>query len=196
MLAGGASRRFGGSPKGLNQVDGSRIIDRVAAALQPVASELILASNDIAAADWLPGVAVLADRIPGAGGLAGLDAALALRRDVLVIAWDMPFVTAALMETIVVRAVAVDADVVVPESESPFGFEPFCAFYASRVGPALAAFLAGGGRAPRDFLSKLTRVDRLSTADLIKIGDVKRMFLSVNSPDDLARARALAERAQ
>ena len=156
----------------------------------------MIASNDASAVDWLPGVSVVADRIPGAGGLAGVDAALALGRDVIVVAWDMPFVTPTLVDALVARAVGANADIVVPESESPFGFEPFCAFYAARVAPALAGFLAGGGRAPRDFLAKVTRVERLSTADLIGVGNVERMFLSVNSPDDLARARALAENAQ
>jgi molybdopterin-guanine dinucleotide biosynthesis protein A len=191
VLAGGASRRFGGTPKGLNDVGGQRILDRVVSALRPACDGLVLASNDAAAADWLPGVAVLADRLPGAGGLAGLDAALALGRNVILIAWDMPFVTPRLVDALAARALGTDADIVVPESESPFGFEPFCAFYAARVGSPLSAFLAGGGRAPRDFLAKVTRVERLSLADLRRLGDVRRMFLSVNSPDDLATARAL-----
>lgn len=196
VLAGGASRRFAGSSKGLNEVGGLRIIDRVASALHPVSAELVLVSNDAAAAEWLPGVAVLADRVPGAGGLAGVDAALALGRDVLVVAWDMPFVTSQVLEAIIARALGTDADVVVPESESPFGFEPFCAFYSARTGPALSAFLAGGGRAPRDFLTKVTRVERLSMAEVRRLGSVRRMFLSVNSPDDLATARALDGDAQ
>jgi molybdopterin-guanine dinucleotide biosynthesis protein A len=103
----------------------------------------------------------------------------------------MPFVTSQVLEAIFARAMATDADVVVPESESPFGFEPFCAFYSARTGPALSAFLAGGGRAPRDFLAKLTRLERLSMSEISRLGDVRRLFLSVNSPDDLATARAL-----
>jgi len=151
----------------------------------------VIVANDASAVEWLPGVAVLADRLSGAGGLAGVDAALATGRDALVVAWDMPFVTSQVLEAIVTRAMATDADVVVPESESPFGFEPFCAFYSARTGPALSAFLAGGGRAPRDFLARLTRVERLSISEVSRLGDVRRMFLSVNSPDDLATARAL-----
>jgi molybdopterin-guanine dinucleotide biosynthesis protein A len=195
-MAGGASRRFGGAPKGLEEVGGQRIIDRVVLALRASVSELVLVSNDAAAGNWLPGVAVVADRIPGAGGLAGIEAALSSGRDVLVVAWDMPFVTAPVASAIVARARATDADVVVPESESPFGFEPFCAFYAARVGPALSAFLAGGGRAPRDFLAKLTRVERVPRAELERLGDVRRTFLSVNSPEDLARARTMVGDAQ
>jgi molybdopterin-guanine dinucleotide biosynthesis protein A len=175
----------------MNEVGGRRIIDRVASALRSVSEELVIVANDAAAAEWLPGVAVLADRVPGAGGLAGVDAALATGRDALVVAWDMPFVTSQVLEAIFARAMATDADVVVPESESPFGFEPFCAFYSARTGPALSAFLAGGGRAPRDFLAKLTRVERLSMSEISRLGDVRRLFLSVNSPDDLATARAL-----
>jgi len=196
VLAGGASRRFGGSPKGLNEIGGQRILDRVVSALRGVATDLVLVSNDTAAASWLPGVAVLADRVSGAGGLAGVEVALASRQDVFVVAWDMPFVTPQVTAAIGERARATDADVVVPESESPFGFEPFCAFYAARVGPALSAFLAGGGRAPRDFLAKLTRVERVSRSELDRMGDVRRMFMSVNSPEDLASARTMAGDAQ
>jgi molybdopterin-guanine dinucleotide biosynthesis protein A len=180
----------------LNDVGGRRILDRVASALLPVSSKLVLVSNDAAAGEWLPGVAVLADRVLGAGGLAGVDAALATGGDALVVAWDMPFVTAQVLEMIVARASATDANVVVPESESRFGFEPFCAFYSARAGPALSAFLAGGGRTPRDFLAKVPRVERLSMGEVRRLGDVRRMFLSVNSPDDLATARALEGVAQ
>jgi molybdopterin-guanine dinucleotide biosynthesis protein A len=196
VLAGGASSRFGGEPKGLQEVGGLRVIDRVVAALRGTTTDLVLAANDPDAANWLPGVAVLADRVSGTGGLAGVDAALTSERDVLVVAWDMPFVTAQVASALVDLAHATDADVVVPESESPFGFEPFCAFYAARVGPALSAFLAGGGRAPRDFLARLTRVERVPRAKLALLGDVRRTFMSVNSPEDLAKARALAGSAQ
>ena len=50
ILAGGASSRFGGAPKGLHTVGGVRIIDRVSRALLDVSSEVILISNAVEAA--------------------------------------------------------------------------------------------------------------------------------------------------
>lgn len=196
MLAGGASRRFGGTPKGLERVGGVRIVDRVANSLRAVTDELLLAANDTAAGSWLPGVAVVADRIPDAGGLAGVEAALAGERDVLVVAWDMPFVTSATLDAIAREGQARGAEVVVPESVSPFGFEPYCAFYAARVAASLTAFLANGGRAPRDFLAQLTAAHRIPLATIETLGDPRRLFLSVNTPEELAAARAIAETMQ
>ncbi|MDQ8155527.1 MAG: NTP transferase domain-containing protein, partial [Gemmatimonadota bacterium] len=76
ILAGGGATRFGGEPKGLRVVDGSRIIDRVADALRGAADELLLVANDPGAAAWLPGVRALPDVRRGDGALGGLHAAL------------------------------------------------------------------------------------------------------------------------
>ena len=61
ILAGGGATRFGGAPKGLQVVEGARIIDRVAAALREATDELLLVANDPGAAAWLPGVRTVAD---------------------------------------------------------------------------------------------------------------------------------------
>ena len=55
-----------------------------------------------------------------------------------------------------------DADVALPESKSPYGFEPFCAYYAVRVREPLSEFLRAGGGAARDFLRRLARVNLVS----------------------------------
>jgi len=195
VLAGGLSRRFGGVPKGLELVGGRRVIDRVADALRGVTSELLLVANTREANSWLPGVAVVADIHPGSGGLAGVEAALRVG-DALVVAWDMPFVTSALLQTLFDSARANDADVVVPESDSPYGFEPFCAFYSERVAPQLSAFLSEGGGAARDFIRRLSRVHRLSFAEVERIGEPQRLLFSINTADDLDRARAMSSTAR
>jgi molybdopterin-guanine dinucleotide biosynthesis protein A len=167
-----------------------RIIDRVADSLSKVTPKLVLLSNDHDASQWLAGVAVLADRIPGVGGLAGVHAVLATGNDALVVAWDMPFVTPGLLEAIIVRARETDADAVVPLSHSPKGFEPFCAFYAARGAGVLERRLRRPQPgAPSDFLAELERVERVGLDRIAQLGDPDRLFLSVNTPDDLARAR-------
>jgi molybdopterin-guanine dinucleotide biosynthesis protein A len=192
VLAGGASRRLAGIPKGLELVGGSRVIDRVANALRAVSNDLLLAANDPDATNWLPGVAVVSDQHPGAGGMAGVEAALSRGRDALVVAWDMPFVTAPLLELLMVSSRNHESRVTVPESESPYGFEPFCAFYPANILPSLSAFLDRGGGSARAFIATLPRVNRIAMSDVERIGDPRRLFFSINTPEDLANARAMA----
>ena len=170
-------------------MDDVRVVDRVHDALKRVTDEVLVSANDPDAARWLPGLPVVADQRPGTGGLAGVHAALehANGGDVLVVAWDMPFVTAPLLELVRDRFIASGADACVPESGSRHGIEPFCACYSARVGERLAAFLAVGGAA-RDFLERCT-VARVPLADIARLGDPERLFLSVNDRADLARAR-------
>jgi molybdopterin-guanine dinucleotide biosynthesis protein A len=176
----------------LERVGGSRIIDRVSAALSAVIPDLLLVANDPDAVRWLPGVAVLSDVHPGAGGLAGVEAALSPGRDALVVAWDMPFVTAPLLRVLAEAARHHDADVALPQSDSPYGFEPFCAYYSARVREPLSAFFEAGGGAARDFLRRLHRVHVVPGAELKPLGDPRRLFFSVNTPEDLRRARDMA----
>lgn len=203
MLAGGTSRRFGGAPKGLERVGESRIIDRVAATLREVTRDLLLVANDPDAARWLKGVPVTRDLHPGRGGLAGVEAALWTGRDLIVLAWDMPFVTPAVLQALIDLAGATDADIALPRSDSPYGFEPFCGFYSQRVRPRLSRFLreadggesgGGGGRAARDFIAGLEKVELLALVEVAKLGEARDLFLSVNTPGDLERARAVAAR--
>jgi molybdopterin-guanine dinucleotide biosynthesis protein A len=182
-------------------VGGQRIIDRVAAALRPLTDALVLCANDPRAAQWLPGVAVVPDTFHAKGGLAGVESGLgeaaARGHDALCVAWDMPFITTELLASLAAHARAHDLDAVLPASESPHGFEPFCGFYAGRVHAALRDFLAGGGSAAHAFLRGLDRVHFMTRAQLgLNGGERRPYFLSVNSAGDLERARTLAGDAQ
>jgi molybdopterin-guanine dinucleotide biosynthesis protein A len=196
VLAGGSSRRLGGVPKGLEKVGGKRIVDRVVAALREVTPDLLFVANDPDAHTWLPGVAVVSDLHPGAGGLAGVEAALSGGRDVIVVAWDMPFVSGGLLGTLLETARTRGAEIVLPESESPYGFEPFCAFYSTRVLPSLSVFLGAGGGAARDFLNRYPRAHRVPLGMVKAIADPRRLFFSVNTPEDLETARTMAAQAK
>jgi molybdopterin-guanine dinucleotide biosynthesis protein A len=196
VLAGGASRRLGGVPKGLEVVGGRRIVDAVADALRPVSSQLVLAANDARADEWLSGVTVVRDTYVGSGGLAGVEAALAANPDApgaLVVAWDMPFASSALLRLLLAGADAAHAALVVPQSDPPHGIEPFCAYYSASLRTALTAFLQAGGGAARDFVRQVETVHQIPIAEVARIGDPSRLFLSVNTPEDLERARSLAD---
>lgn len=169
------------------------MIDRVATALRQVTDLVVIAANDPDAQTWFG----MREAIPirdvhvGMGGLAGVEGALRNHSEVLVVAWDMPFVTAQLLGAILDAARAHEADAVVPESLSPHGFEPFCAFYSGRLREPLTRFLERGGGAAHEFVARIPRLHRLPLAEVKRKGDPRRLFFSVNTPEDLDRARAM-----
>ena len=190
VLAGGQALRYGGRPKGLERVGGARVIDRVADALARAADDLLLVANDPAAGDWLPGVRVAADVRPGCGSLGGIHAALVhAPGPALVVAWDMPFVPAALLAAL--RALGEGADAAVPESDSRRGLEPLCAYYGPACIAAIERRLDGGDRRVIGFYDDV-RVARLPAEDVRRFGDPARLFMNVNSPDELALAERYA----
>lgn len=192
VLAGGEARRYGGAPKGLARVRGQRIIDRVAQALTAAADDLLLVANDPDAVSWLPGVRVTADLRPGNGSLGGIHAALArAEQPVLVVAWDMPFVPAALL--VALRALGRGADVAVPESASTRGVEPLCAYYDPACLGPIERHLDAGDRRVVGFFEEV-RVARLPDDQVRRFGDPALMFLNVNSPDELVLAERHAAR--
>ena len=208
ILAGGGATRYGGLPKGLERVSGERIIDRVAKALRAVTDDLLLIANDPGAAAWLPGVRVAADVRSGEGALGGLHAALThARGEIVLVAWDMPFVSAALLAALRARGegdpsgdAARDstrgaADAVLPESDgSRRGVEPLCAWYSSRCLPAVAAALDAGDRRVIAFHDAVRTV-RFGLREVRAFGDPARLFANVNSPAELAWAEGIALRA-
>ena len=190
ILAGGGATRFGGQPKGLEVIEGARIIDRVAAALRAASDELLLVANDPNAHAWLPGVPTVADVRRGEGALGGLHAALAHAGGsaVLVVAWDMPWASEGLLRAL--RATGERGfEACVPESEtSGRGVEPLCAWYAPSCLAAIERKLDAGDRRVVSFFEDV-RVARLSAAEVSQWGDPARIFFNVNEPADLPRAR-------
>lgn len=193
ILAGGAASRFGGRPKGLERVGGVRLIDRVARALSQVTDTLLLVANAPDAATWLPAVRTVPDLRPGDGALGGVHTALASAgTDILLVAWDMPFVSPSLLGLLRAEGEAAGADAMLPESEaSRRGVEPLCAWYAARCLPAVEAALDAGDRRVIAFLDQV-RAARLPLARVATFGDPDRLFRNVNTAEELAAAEAMA----
>jgi molybdopterin-guanine dinucleotide biosynthesis protein A len=191
ILAGGASSRMGGEPKGLLRVGGRRIIDRVAAALVDATGRVIISANDVAAAEWLPGVPSIGDRHRGFGPLAGIEAALrAVGTDIVAVAWDMPLLQAGILKLLRETGEVGGADVVAPASNSPWGFEPLCAWYGAGALQAIEAHLKAGDARPGTLRDRA----KVITVDVSSWGDPDEIFLSVNTPADRARADEIAAR--
>ncbi|MEP7088123.1 MAG: molybdenum cofactor guanylyltransferase [Gemmatimonadota bacterium] len=191
ILAGGHSSRYGGKPKGLERVDGERVIDRVAKALGGATDSLLLIANDPAASSWLPDIRVAGDVRPDIGSLGGIHAALVhAATAVIVVAWDMPFVPEGLLAEL--REMGEDADVVAPESgSSRRGLEPLCAYYSQACIAPIERSIDADDRRVIGFFDQV-RLARLGLDVVRKYGDPDQLFMNVNSPDELALAEQYA----
>lgn len=172
VLAGGASSRMG-RDKALLEIEGETLLARAARRLREVCDEVLIAD-----AGRLGGV----PDGPGRGPAAGLLGAARARpgRSLLVLAVDLPFVPAPLLEELARSA----ADLALPGWSG--GVEPLCAFY----GPAALAILEERvGRGRLDLWSLPDEpglsVRRLGEEELRRFGEPAKLFLNLNRPEDL-----------
>ena len=191
IIAGGPARRLGGATKPLLEIDGRAVADRQLAVLRPIFSRLLVVAND--PVPWRArGVEVVADRVAGAGPLAGISAALEAAGDaeaVVCLAGDLPFLSPPLLTAL--RDRAPEADALAPRLAGRA--EPLCARYAVRVRDVVDARLAAGQLALHQLLTALATVwlDDVALAALDPDG---LSFFNLNTPDDLRRAEELARR--
>ena len=191
ILAGGRATRFGGADKAQLAVGRARIIDRQLAALSAVADDIRNVCNDPERYAAL-GVRVIPDAIRDAGPLGGLYSALLdARQDrVLVIACDLPFVTAALLGRLVEESrIAGDVDAVVPRSAR--GLEPLCALYMVRCAAAARDRITRGTLQVGALLDAVTT--RILEPEMLAPYDEGALFQNVNTPHDHERARGWVE---
>ena len=184
ILAGGRARRLSGVAKGLLRVGGDRAIDRVAAALRAVTNRIVVISSTDGADAWLPGSELIPDEHAGWGPMAGIASALrATRGDVLVVAWDMPFVTPSMLRALMQEDMSNDC--VAWRSEE--GIEPLVALYRPSALPTIDAAIARGERRAREVASLL----RLRTISDLPADCGPNSLFSINTPEDVDRARHL-----
>ena len=189
ILAGGRARRFGGREKSRLLVDGRSILERQIAELSAVVDDMLIVGGAPAAdATVLPGVRWIADRVADRGPLGGLEAAFAAARHdaLVVVACDMPFVTAALLGHLLASLDGVDAAVPVTGR----GRHPLCAAYTRRCEPVVARLLADDRLAMKDLLERI-RVREVRPADLARFGPPDRLLANVNSPAEFDELHTL-----
>jgi molybdopterin-guanine dinucleotide biosynthesis protein A len=171
----------------LLEVGGRRIVDRVLETLAQATSEQMVVGKDVALLEReLPGVRVVADSSSRQSSLAGLHSALAAARDAaLVVAWDMPFLTAPLLRA--VRQAGEDSgQAAIPEG--PYGPEPLCAYYPSVVASVAGRNLARGELRLGAFVEALPSYVTIPREVVARFGDPAVLFANVNSPADLEAA--------
>ena len=191
ILAGGRARRFGGADKASLPVGRARIIDRQLAAISALTDDIRIVANDAARYADL-GVRVIPDAIADAGPVGGIYSALMdARRDwTIVLACDLPFVTAALLERLAGEIEnGPDVDAIVPRSAR--GVEPLCALYHRRLTDVTRSRIARGDLSALGLLDAV-RV-RVLDREALAPYDAGALFENVNTPHDHARARAWVE---
>jgi molybdenum cofactor guanylyltransferase len=181
VLAGGRARRMGGVSKPSLEVEGRRLLDLALAALDGASVRVVVGGTEA-----LPeGIARVTEDPPGGGPVAALAAALPSLRAprCVVLAADLPFVTAAHVEQLLAAldgaaAVAVDGD----GRDQPL----LAAYDVAALRAALPADVSGAPM--RVLLARLSPVRRVALA-----GEPAPWF-DCDEPADLEAARARARR--
>lgn len=190
IQAGGASTRMG-EDKALKLFLGEPLIQRVAKRLRPIADELIVTTNhpeDFAFLD----ARLIRDLEAGRGALGGLYTAIASAAQpiVAIVACDMPFASAKLIEVATRLLIAEEADIVIPKTEA--GCEPFHAVYrrAACLPLVEAALHAGQWKATAWLSQAQTRT--LTMAEIQAADPRGLAFWNLNTPEEFAQAEEAA----
>ncbi len=191
IQAGGQSSRMG-QDKALKPFLGRPLIRYVIDRLASLADEIIVTTNrpeDYAFLD----LRLIPDLAPGRGSLGGLYTALAsaTRPIVGVVACDMPFASAALLETATRLLVEEAADVVIAKTEE--GYEPFHAVYRRAVCvPAIQSAIEADKWKVISWFPAV-KVRELTPAEVSAADPEGRAFRNVNTPEEFVEAERLAK---
>ena len=193
VLAGGRSRRLG-RDKAVEPFGGQPLIRHVIESIEPLTGEIVVVVADAARAEALPLEAehrVAVDLYPDCGSLGGIFSGLsaANNRWGLVVACDMPFLNRQLIEHL--ASLRGECDAVVPmPGEHP---EPTHALYSQACLPHIETKLRARDLKISGFFDDV-RVRYVSEDEVRQFDPDLHSFFNVNSPEDLARAVALADR--
>jgi molybdopterin-guanine dinucleotide biosynthesis protein A len=188
IQAGGKSTRMGGDPKALMELGGRPIVARVLDVVRQVTERVLLVTNtpDLYAFLGLP---MVPDVFPEGGSLGGIYSGLraAPGDAAFTVACDMPFLSASVARLVVARAG--EADVVAPRIGEQW--ETLHACYGKACLAPMERRLREGRLRITGFFGEV-RVLAITEAEVAAVGDPARVFMNVNTPDELARARVLA----
>ena len=188
IQAGGKSTRMGGEPKALMELGGRPIVARVLDVVRQVAERVLLVTNtpDLYAFLGLP---MVSDVFPEGGSLGGIYSGLCAAPGdaAFTVACDMPFLSEPVARLVLARAG--EADVVAPRIGEQW--ETLHACYSKACLAPMERRLREGRLRITGFFEEV-RVLAITEAEVAAVGDPARVFMNVNTPDELARARVLA----
>jgi molybdopterin-guanine dinucleotide biosynthesis protein A len=180
---------MGGEPKALMELGGRRLVERVVDALRPALGDLLVVTNtpDLYAFLGLP---MVADLFPEHGSLGGIYTGLraATGEAAFTVACDMPFLRTEVIRLVLSRAG--EADVVIPKVGEQH--ETLHALYAKACLPHMEEALRAGRLKVIGFFPRV-RVLEIPEAEVVRLADPRLCFMNVNTPEELARARALLD---
>jgi molybdopterin-guanine dinucleotide biosynthesis protein A len=193
LLAGGKSSRMG-ADKAFLDFGGQTLLDRALTALGSVCQRVAVVGDPPKFVDCgspqnetRKYEAVVADIFPGCGPLAGIHAALVHSSAELnlILAVDMPFVSAELLAFLFGVAEANDAVITVPRTGK--GLQPLCAVY--RRDFCIAAEQALRARKYKiDAAFSSVAVCVIEEPELAAAGFSEQSFFNVNTPQDRLEA--------
>jgi len=194
ILAGGRATRMGGGDKGLREVGGKRLIDRVIARITPQCGQIALNANGDASRFADLGLPVLPDSLPDhpgplAGVLAGMDWAASIGAEAVVtVAADTPFfprdLVARLKAAAGLSGLALAAS---PDECGKLWHHPTFGLWPVALRDDLREALQGGLR------KVVIWTDRHGAGTATFAASPFDPFFNINTPDDIAEAEKLAE---
>jgi len=182
ILAGGASKRFGGRNKAKILIGGETIMKRMISVMENIFDEIIIVTNMPEEFREFNRHKIIRDQFIKAGPLGGIHAAIetSSKEAIFVFAGDMPFITREIIINQINYFNAGNYDAIVPQINSLI--EPLHSIYSNSVNETLKDILEGKDNfAVRDFLKKLN-VNYMQLEDK---EETRLAFTNINTPDDL-----------
>ena len=188
ILSGGKARRFGGRAKAFLPIGGKSIIEHLLETVRCIADDIFIVPRDSPLYEVL-GVPVHQDLLPEAGPLGAIYTALKASRTshTLVLAADMPFLSASFLEYVL--NAGRDVDIAIPRTRD--GHQPLCASYSSSCISAIERCLSAKALKATAVLSE-TDVRELGPQEIGPFDPHGTLCFNVNTPADYARALTLA----
>jgi molybdenum cofactor guanylyltransferase len=193
ILSGGKSSRMGKN-KALLPFKDKTNIERIRDELQSLFDDIILVTNDPESYEFL-NLKTVSDEFPGKGPLAGIHAGLMASdyEENIVVACDMPFVSAELASTLVQNLKHNDAIIPVINGKQ----HPLFAAYQKRIVPEIEACLTEDRLRVIHLLDKLN-VRYLEENDLqaYSDGSLDEIFFNMNVPEEYEEAKQRVEKGE
>ena len=184
ILAGGKSTRMG-ADKAFVMLDGCTLLARALELARTVATDVRIVGDAAKLAGF---ASVVEDVFRDCGPLGGIHAALRASQTELnlMLAMDVPFVSFALLQLLIVRARNSAAIVTVPRTRE--GWQPLCAIYRFEFVDAAEKALRSG-RYKIDALFDAVHTQVVSEEELESAGFSPKMFRNLNTREELEAAR-------
>ncbi len=182
ILLGGKSSRYG-SNKAFVEIEGVRLVDRVARVMKSIFHRIVLLTNTPEEYAYLQ-TPMIEDLIKGFGPMGGIYTGLMTLSDEVgfFVACDMPFLSESLIRHMV--DVRDDFDVVVPRMD--WMLEPLHALYSKKCLPVIHETIRQDQHQILKCFAEL-RVRYVDEEEL-RLWDPKlRSFFNINKPQDLPR---------